>query len=481
MKIEKNNKDVEIPKNNKTLNISYKSIESDISFDTNEKYLPNNNLLKSQNKSIKKIRINNIKTKIKFFFILIGFIIFILFMTDIVIKILLKKYINDYEIFFVIAYLLVYIFILYYFFKKDIKFRINDIFGKSNKRKKYIFSNEESDIIDNYNNLNKLKLFSKLTKDSYNHWCLDNSFVVFNSIYNIIYIVYSNQNKSIISFNLIKQQNDCEIKNAHLKYINIFNHYFDKKNKKDIIMSVSCEDNNIKLWDPQIWTCILNLNNVNKKGEIFSACFLINEEQNYNYIVSSNFIFFYNSEPIKIFDFNGKKIKEINDSNKDIYFIETFYDKKLGQNYIITGNNDSIYSYDFDKNEFYHKYYDNINEIHRSLIIKNYEDIVKLIESCDDGHIRIWDFHSGILLDKIKVHDTWLYGICLWKNDFLFVGCKDNTIKLLDLKNKKIIKNLPGHNSFVSTIKKIKHPLYGDCLISQGWFKDQIKLWINLN
>ena len=39
--------------------------------------------------------------------------------------------------------------------------------------------------------------------------------------------------------------------------------------------------------------------------------------------------------------------------------------------------------------------------------------------------------------------------MCLWDNDFLFVGCEDKNIKLIDLKNEKIIKNLVGHDKDV--------------------------------
>ena len=100
-----------------------------------------------------------------------------------------------------------------------------------------------------------------------------------------------------------------------------------------------------------------------------------------------------------------------------------------------------------------------------------------MIESCEDGHIRIWHFHSGSLLKKIKVTDDILNGICLYNNNYLFVGCDDNTIKLLDLKNGIILKYLYGHSKEVLNIKKIKHPKYGECIISQGYEDDQIKIW----
>ena len=44
-----------------------------------------------------------------------------------------------------------------------------------------------------------------------------------------------------------------------------------------------------------------------------------------------------------------------------------------------------------------------------------------------------------------------------------------------------MIKEFKGHVDMVCTVKKIIHPEYGECLISQGYKLDQIKLWINKN
>ncbi len=78
------------------------------------------------------------------------------------------------------------------------------------------------------------------------------------------------------------------------------------------------------------------------------------------------------------------------------------------------------------------------------------------------------------MLKKINIINKKLYGICLWNNNNLFVGCEDKTIKLININNDKIIKSLSGHEGSVITIKKIIHPKYGECLISYG---EDIILW----
>ena len=52
---------------------------------------------------------------------------------------------------------------------------------------------------------------------------------------------------------------------------------------------------------------------------------------------------------------------------------------------------------------------------------------------------------------------------------------------MINIKKGIIEKNIEGHNSGIFTIKKIYHPKYGECLLSQGYENDQIKLWININ
>ena len=50
-------------------------------------------------------------------------------------------------------------------------------------------------------------------------------------------------------------------------------------------------------------------------------------------------------------------------------------------------------------------------------------------------------------------------------------------IKLIEIKSGDIINNLIGKNKVVLTIKKLFHPKYGQCLMSQGNKDNPIKLW----
>ena len=109
--------------------------------------------------------------------------------------------------------------------------------------------------------------------------------------------------------------------------------------------------------------------------------------------------------------------------------------------------------------------------------MKKDKGTTKLIVTCSDGIIRIFNFHLGLLLNKIIISDKRLYGINLWNDNYLLVGCKDKTIKIIEIKNGIIVKNLIGHNNRVLTIQKIIHPKYGECIISQNYHESEIKLW----
>ena len=322
----------------------------------------------------------------------------------------------------------------------------------------------------------------KLVDDSYSYSYPNNTtFAVFTSVDNILILVYSNTHNSIVSYNVIDNKKIIEIKNAHKSNVNNFKHHLEKNNNNDLLISMSAIDMNMKLWKVDNWECLIN---INKVGFLFSACFIIDNNQ--TYIMTGNVF-------IRVYDLKGKIIKELKEPNDTTYVIESYYDKNLSKNFIITGNEDHVKSFDYNNNaKLYHNYYcgedgEEENIPHYGLIIYNSENFTKLIETSMDGYIRIWNFHTGNLLMSIKAGYTvipgniskkiknmeMLCGICLWNDEFLFAGC-NKVIKIIELKNGNIIKTIYGEN--IKTIKKINHPKFGECLIIQGNECSKIKL-----
>ena len=337
----------------------------------------------------------------------------------------------------------------------------------SNKRKILKNKNSKKNVIENKNNdpnPENLENIDTLVFYSYCDYCLDNTISVFKSINNILYLIYSDENKSIISFDIIHHKVINKVKNAHKEDISNFRYFFDNKNKIEIIMSLSSNDNCIKLWNIKNWECLLELKGINDYCFLYSACLI--SDNNENYIITSNLYSIGGS--IKVYDFKGNILKEIENSKGKKRIITNYYDNNSNKNYIISGFKGYLKSFDFKENKLYHKYKIKCdNGWINSLIVNDKENIIKIIESNENNLLKIWDFHSGELLDVLYLYGGSI-GICLWDNNYLLVGCQNSTIQLLDLIKGKRIKVFYESNGQVLCIKKFVHPIYGQCFISKS-------------
>ena len=368
---------------------------------------------------------------------------------------------------------------------KEIKKELNEL--KNYIKEKNILVEKDNKIVNKGNiNLNnnkfenkKVKLIGDLSKNSFAEFGLDNVFAVFNSVEKIPFLIYTTKEYSLIFFNLNEMIITKEIRKAHDDYISNINHFFDKESNKDIIMSVSYKNNNIKLWELNTYSQISNIKKINSHSLLLSACFLRNEDE--KYIVTSNGDIntkIKKFDPIKLYDFNGNKKKEINNSNFNTNFITTYYDKKTFDYYIISGNDGFINSYNLNQNSLHFTFQEEQNFFsHRSAAVICTEKITKLIDSREDGFILIWNFYTNELINKITTGFNALRGICIWNDDYIFIGNKDKTIKLVDINKDVIIKSIKGHNNTVLSIKKLNCVKFGNCLISHGMSDDPIKLW----
>ena len=287
---------------------------------------------------------------------------------------------------------------------------------------------------------------------------------------------YSTRYLSIVFYDLINDQTINQIKNAHNDYITNFKHYLDSYHKRDLVMSVSLNDNNIKLWNPYNCQNLLNIKNINKKGGILSACFLNDIDKEQIYIITSNQSLNEN-EPIKLYDLKGEMVKIIKDSNYSVYFIDTYYDIKNNKKYILACNNSCIRSYDYDQNKIYQIYSKDkrFNITHIYLVINSKEEMMELSQ---DGSIRIWAFHSADLLKHIKIGGFFEIGcFCLMNEENILIGCRDKSIKTVQLKDGNIISEFNRHNKEVNFITIINHDKLGKILISQGLKDDGIIIW----
>ena len=181
---------------------------------------------------------------------------------------------------------------------------------------------------------------------------------------------------------------------------------------------------------------------------------------------------------MKIWDFSGKYIRNLGQNDESTYFIDIYFDNKDKKNYILNANSVDVKSYTFKNGELYHKYKGTPQTWHMSAVVNETKNRQILIESDGNGYIRMWDFHTAILIKSITSSPTLnLRGICLWNDDYLFAAGNDYQVKLYDLTQGKFVKSFKGHTSTVCSIEKVVHPKYGECLISQG-LDGKLKMWI---
>ena len=152
------------------------------------------------------------------------------------------------------------------------------------------------------------------------------------------------------------------------------------------------------------------------------------------------------------------------------------------KNYIITGNKNCVKSLNYnDDCKVYNTYIEdevNKHEMYTKFVIQNNGEITKLID-CWDGFVRIWNFHSNKLLNKIAIcPNCRVLDICMWKNDYLLIGGTNNVIKLVDLENYKIVNDSLGYAKEPHCIKAIISPQYGEYLAFIYGYGN-IKVWKN--
>ena len=178
----------------------------------------------------------------------------------------------------------------------------DDISCKSSESKR------ENDCNNQYtSNPANIRLLTELTDDSYSHWGIDNTFTTFTALDNTSYLVYATEEYSIHFYNLNEQKLVKEIQNAHIEdQITNFRHIVDENKKRDILMSISADSRNVRLWDIKNWELLTNITDIYKTGYLYSASFLI--EDNKYYIVTCNSS--QKPESIKVFDFYGVKQKK---------------------------------------------------------------------------------------------------------------------------------------------------------------------------
>ena len=324
---------------------------------------------------------------------------------------------------------------------------------------------KEFNNIKNEENYPKKIIFEKDLISDCNYSWDSNSLLIFTSINNIPYIIYSDKEQSIIAYNLINNQKQTEIKKAHKEEIDILKHCFDKKEKRDLIISYSKFAHYIKLWNFKNWELLFSYEGKKISHELL----LYNNFDNKFFILTCSS---FSNEDINVYNIKDIENKKLNSSKGNIKRIDEYYDNDSSKNFVIVIYDGYIASFDFNLNVIYQTYNNLRDNYIWSLIVYKSENKTKLIISSSKGNIKIWDFHSGILENYIFVNKRILRAVCPFNENYFFTG--SNTIKLVNINNKKIEK-LSERIGSIASIQKYIHPHFGECLITKS--DSKIKLW----
>ena len=344
--------------------------------------------------------------------------------------------------------------------------------------KKFGYISEENDNISDIVNMN-ISDFNpnkiEYTKKISDHYGYGNSYV-FDGLcffiskqneYVLSYIDSNSSNKSIIFYDINNNNEIKRFNNAHDQGIHTIRYY--DYNQYDIILTTSYNDD-IKLWNYNEGLNILTISKVfNSSLGVYSSSLLFDKNSFYIICVGEK-------DYIKIYDSSGNFIKNIGNNDEYRRYINIF---EINDNkYIISGGNKGINVFNYPSFTHYNCFIEgNDSNYHNyAKIIKN-NNIYNLIEVGSFNKIKVWDFFQKNLIKSISSnYNSMLSGFIIINNIYLIIGSKDKNIKVFDINNGILIKDINKHSSYLLGIKPIIDKNKNKYFVSYGSDKN-IYLW----
>lgn len=297
-----------------------------------------------------------------------------------------------------------------------------------------------------------------ITSQSQKKYTIDSVFSGFKAKDLKTYVVCSsNYNDDILIFDLENIKENKVLK-GHTGHIFIVRHFYKRENTTDYLISADTSKS-IIVWNFNNMTKDITIKNAHKGSYIYSVLMIFDNKK--DYIVSSS-----PNEYMKVWDLsNGQFIREIGRSDDYTYYINKWYhDEKF---YIVNANSSNVKIYEMDRpNHVFKEYSEGTNSWHMSAFIEKYNDVDILVESDGSGTVRLWDVLKGTIFKKICCNSTNFRGLCFWNEDFIIACASDKTFKVIDVKKQAAVYSLVAHGNSLCTAIKVKHPRYGESLIT---------------
>ena len=324
---------------------------------------------------------------------------------------------------------------------------------------------------------------------------LNDIFEVYTSIKdNKQYLISPNKNTFILELiTLIDNKIQASLK-GHLKKVTSIRYFLNNYNNNEYLISAD-EGRMVIVWDiTNNYSIKYSINT--KYNDIIYSCLLVfinesyensNSNSNNNidgYIITSTYGISDDNEKsgTKIYslDNNGEFVNYIdNTNNNSVYYLLSWFNKKNNKYYIIQFSYMKIFINNLLEDELYAELTQEQKLSHYSgFIYEIDEDKCYLYSSSKNGYINIWDLYNKKLINNININGSILCHMIQWDEKYAIVAdYNGKSFKIIDIQNYNMVKDINGeHTKEVKTIKKVKHPLYGDSLLTAG--NDYtIKLW----
>ena len=334
-----------------------------------------------------------------------------------------------------------------------------------------IYTNQST--VDFLSNPQELKYKETITNKCLKSFTIDSIFDAYTAFDGNAYIASSlSSSYNIEIYNLQNNTLQSTLKGLY-NQLYIIRHYAQYSTNTDYLLSTTT-GKTLKIWNLKTYTEYLTIKNCHSGAYMYSALLLFDEINKKNYVVTSS-----PNDYIKLWNFeDGKFIHDVGTKSDYTYFINSWcHDSKY---YIINANADNVKIYGIDKiNDLFGEYTGKQRTWHMSAFVEKINDIDTLFESDGNGYVRLWNLENNSLMKNIYCPSCSLRGLCLWNQQYVIVASSDKSFKIIDFVKEKCVNSIVGqHYNSLCSVKKIKHPKYGESLLS-GSIDGSIKLWIN--
>ena len=296
---------------------------------------------------------------------------------------------------------------------------------------------------------------------------------------NELYLIAPSENYSI-KVTRVKDNHLIKTLVGHTGKISLIRRFTDNINKKDYLIS-SGKKSEVKIWDlSDNFNLLFSLKINYSKNTCIYSCALFFSENKGNYLITSSNENS-NQDYTKIYDFNTQELIANLDFTNQIEIFYMLLWENESKNYLIESSIGRVLIHNLETKQLFHI----LNAANRSTqnsmcLIKNPEinKVDLLCVSTIHGSLDFWDLGSFTLKFSINYFSAYFYDIINWYDKYVIVAEKfDSSILIVDLVQRKVITVIKNkNNSYIISLKQIKHPKFGQCLLSSDLNK-KIVLW----